>query len=178
LLGDLQHRLNRNLGRLPDSIDLRLVLGLGTHRRQMIQAKRALRKLQGPVDDRALTRIPQNPGQSHLPHQVQVVSTDFTGDARPTLVDGKVTRFMGFDVIYSERLTSTSNVRQNIVFVPDGIYLGIWEDTFNDVSQRRDLSSLPFQVYTRMSSGSTRLEPGRLLQALCADTSAAADVTP
>jgi hypothetical protein len=29
-----------------------------------------------------------------------------------------------------------------------------------------------------MSSGATRLEPGRLLQVLCADTSAAADVTP
>src|SRR5262249_56827866 len=97
---------------------------------KMIEAKRAFRKLQVPVDDVALTWITNSQGESDLLNQVQVVSTDFTGDARPTLVDGKVTRFMGFDIIYSERLTSTSNVRQNIVFVPDGIYLGIWEDTF------------------------------------------------
>ena len=59
-----------------------------------------------------------------------------------------------------------------------GLYLGIWKDTENDVDRRKDLSGLPYQIYTMMSSGATRLEPGRLLQVLCADTSAAADVTP
>ena len=85
---------------------------------------------------------------------------------------------MGFDIVYSERLTSTSNVRQNIVFVRDGIYLGIWKDTENNVTRADWLESQPYQIYTMMSSGATRLEPGRLLQCLCADTSAAADVTP
>lgn len=145
---------------------------------KMIEAKRIFRKAQVPVDEVSLTWITNSQGESDLLNQVQVVSTDFTGDNRPTLVDGKVTRFMGFDIVYSERLTSTSSIRQNIVWVPDGIYLGIWEDTFNDIAQRKDLSSMPFQVYTRMSSGATRLEPGRLLQVLCADTSAASDVTP
>jgi hypothetical protein len=144
---------------------------------KMIEAKRIFRKAQVPVDDLALTWITNSQGESDLLNQVQVVSTDFAGD-RATLMDGKVTRFMGFDIIYSERLTSTSSQRQNIVWVPDGIYLGIWEDTYNDVTQRKDLSSLPYQLYTRMSSGATRLEPGRLLQVLCADTSAASDVTP
>jgi hypothetical protein len=144
---------------------------------KMIEAKRIFRKAQVPVDDVSMTWITNSQGESDLLNQVQVVSTDFAGD-RATLTDGKVTRFMGFDIVYSERLTSTSSIRQNIVWVPDGIYLGIWEDTFNDVTQRKDLSSMPFQVYTRMSSGATRLEPGRLLQVLCADTSTASDVTP
>ena len=143
---------------------------------KMIEAKRAFRKLQVDVDMETMTWITNSQGESDLLNQVQVVSTEFSD--RPTLQDGKVTRFMGFDIIYSERLTSTSNVRQNIVFVRSGIYLGIWRDTYNDVSQRKDLSSLPYQLYTAMSSGATRLEAGRLLQALCADTSAAADVTP
>ena len=144
---------------------------------KMIEAKRAFRKLQVDVDMEPMCWITNSQGESDLLNQVTVVSTDFTGD-RPTLVEGKVVRFMGYDIIYSERLTSTSNVRQNIALVKSGAYLGIWTDTVNDITQRKDLSSLPYQVYTGMSSGATRLEPGRLLQVLCADTSAAADVTP
>jgi hypothetical protein len=41
---------------------------------------------------------------------------------------------MGFDIVYSERLTSSSNVRQNIPFVKSGLYLGIWKDTENDIT--------------------------------------------
>jgi len=51
-------------------------------------------------------------------------------------------------------------------------------DVENNITQRFDLSSLPYQIWTGMVSGATRLEPGRLLQVLCADASAAADVTP
>src|SRR5882724_7439500 len=142
---------------------------------KMIEAKRIMRKAQVDVDQESLTWITNSQGESDLLKQVQVVSTDFSGADRPTLVEGKVTRFMGFDIIYSERLTSAANVRQNITWVKTGIYLGIWKDVANDVSQRRDLSSLPYQLWTGMSSGATRLEPGRLLQVLCADTSAAAD---
>lgn len=145
---------------------------------KMIEAKRAMRKLQVPVDDEPLTWITNSQGESDLLNQVQVVSTDFTGADRPTLIEGKVTRFMGWDIVYSERLTSTSSVRQNICWVRSGIYLGIWKDTQNDISQRKDLSSLPYQLWTGMSSGATRLEPGRLLQVLCSDSSAASDVTP
>jgi len=145
---------------------------------KMIEAKRAFRKLEVDVDQEAMTWITNSQGESDLLNQVQVVSSDFSGADRPVLTEGKVTRFMGFDIIYSERLISTSNIRQNIVTMKSGAYLGIWKDVLNDVTQRKDLSSLPYQLYTGMSCGATRLEPGRLLQALCADTSAAADVTP
>lgn len=143
---------------------------------KMIEAKRILRKAQVPQDE-PKTWITNSQGESDLLNQVQVVSTEFND--RPVLSgDGTVGRFLGFDIKYSERLTSTSNVRQNMCYVKSGMYLGIWKDTQNDVSQRRDLTSLPWQIYTMMSCGATRLEPGRLLQVLCADTSAAADVTP
>jgi hypothetical protein len=143
---------------------------------KMIEAKRVFRKAQVDIETEPLTWVTNSQGESDLLNQVTVVSTDFND--RPVLTDGKVTRFMGFDIVYSERLISTSNLRQNIAMSKSGLYLGIWQDTFNDVSQRRDLSGLPYQLYTSMSAGATRLEPGRLLQPLCADTSAAADVTP
>jgi len=144
---------------------------------KMIEAKRGLRKLQVDVDAEEMTWVTNSQGESDLLNQVQVVSTEFSD--KPVLQEGKVTRFLGFNVVYSERLTDyTTSVRSNIVFVKSGLYLGIWKDTENDVDRRKDLSGLPYQIYTMMSSGATRLEPGRLLQCLCADTSAAADVTP
>jgi hypothetical protein len=145
---------------------------------KMIEAKRIFRKAEVDVDAEAMTWITNSQGESDLLNQVQVVSSDFSGADRPVLTEGKVTRFMGFDIVYSERLISTSSVRQNIVLMKSGAYLGIWKDVVNDLSQQKQLSSLPWQLYTGMSTGATRLEPGRLLQALCADTSAAADVTP
>jgi hypothetical protein len=142
---------------------------------KMIEAKRIMRKAQVPVDTEARTWVTNSQGESDLLNQVQVVSTEFSD--KPTLQEGKVTRFLGWDIKYSERLTSTSNVRQNMAYVRSGLYLGIWKDTENDIDRRKDLSGLPYQLATLMSSGATRLEPGRLLQVLCADTSAAADVT-
>ena len=144
---------------------------------KMIEAKRIFRKAQVEVDTEPMTWITNSQGESDLLNQVQVVSTEFAGN-QPVLSDGKVTRFMGFDIVYSERLTSSANVRQNIALVKSGAYLGVWKDTENVITRRNDLSSLPYQCSTMMSSGATRLEPGRLLQVLCADTSTAADVTP
>jgi hypothetical protein len=143
---------------------------------KMIEAKRIFRKAQVDLESEQITWVTNSQGESDLLNQVQVVSTEFSD--KPVLQEGKVTRFLGFDIVYSERLSSASNVRKNIPFAKSGLYLGIWKDTENDVSRRNDLSGLPYQIYTMMSSGATRLEPGRLLQVLCADTSAAADVTP
>jgi len=143
---------------------------------KMIEAKRIMRKAQVDVDDEEMTWITNSQGESDLLNQVQVVSTEFSD--KPVLQEGKVTRFMGWNIIYSERMISTSSVRQNIALVKSGAYLGVWKDVENDLERRRDLSGLPWQLASLMTSGSTRLEPGRLLQVLCADTSAAGDVTP
>jgi hypothetical protein len=143
---------------------------------KMIEAKRIMRKAQVDMEEEELTWVTNSQGESDLLNQVQVVSTDFSD--RPVLTDGKVTRLLGWNIVYSERLPSTSNVRSNIPLAKSGLYLGIWMDRQDDVRQRPDLSGLPWQLYTMMSSGAVRLEPGRLLECLCADTSAAADVTP
>lgn len=142
---------------------------------KMIEARRAFRKLQVPQTE-PKTWITNSQGEADLLNQVQVVSTEFND--RPILTDGAVTRFLGFDIVYSERLISDGTTRQNIPLVKSGAYLGIWKDNETNVDRAVWLSGQPYQIYTMMSSGATRLEPGRLLQCLCADASAAADVTP
>jgi Phage capsid protein len=142
---------------------------------KMIEAKRAFRKLQVPQSE-AKTWITNSQGEADLLNQVQVTSNEF--NTNPVMNDGVVTRFLGFDIVYSERLSSDGTTRKNIPLVKSGAYLGIWKDNETNIDRAVWLSSQPYQIYTMMSSGATRLEPGRLLQCLCADSSAAADVTP
>jgi len=98
-----------------------------------------------------------------LLNEIQVVSTDF--NSRPVLVDGKVTEFLGFKFIHCE-LLETALAGTNEVTLPvwckSGMYLGLWDEIKNDVSQRKDLQGLPWQIYTTMTAGATRLEENKV----------------
>lgn len=144
---------------------------------KIIEAKRILRHNHALEDGQSsgLTLVCGSKQESDLLNQVQVVSTEFND--KPVLTDGVVTRFLGFDIKYSERLGVTSNVRSIMAYVKGGLYLGIWKDLTNRVSIRNDLSGEPFDLYSAGSTGATRLEPGRLVEILCADTTGA-DITP
>lgn len=143
---------------------------------KFIEAKRIFRHNHVDIENDPLVAVIGSKQESDLLNQTQIVSTEFAD--RPVLVDGKVTRFLGFDIVYSERLQYTSaNLRQTIFFAKSGLYLGIWKDMTNRVSIRNDLSSEPYDLYTAWSVGATRTQPGKVLQVLCAD-STGADITP
>lgn len=135
---------------------------------KIIEARRILRHYHVDLETDPVTLVVGSQQESDLLNQVQVVSTEFND--RPVLVDGKVTRMLGFDIVYSERLAWSSNVRTCLAFAKSGMYLGVWSDMMNTIDQRRDLSSHPYQVYTKTSFGATRLEPGKLISILCSDT--------
>lgn len=100
--------------------------------------------------------------------QIQVVSADFNGGMRPVLQDGMVRQFLGCNFINSERmLNTTTPYRRCPMWVASGVHLGIWNDVQSDVSQRKDLSGLPWQVYIMMTLGATRTEQDRVLDILC-----------
>ena len=64
-----------------------------------------------------------------LLNEIQVVSTDF--NSRPVLVDGKVTQFLGFNLVHCE-LIETALAGTNEVTLPvwvkSGMHLGVWGD--------------------------------------------------
>lgn len=100
--------------------------------------------------------------------EATVVSTDFND--RPVLVDGKVTRFLGIDIVHSERLTNTADpYRQVPVFAQSGLYLGIWGDISTAVSIREDITSRPYQAYATGTFGATRLEEKKIVKIECAE---------
>jgi hypothetical protein len=102
--------------------------------------------------------------------QLQVTNADFNTDA-PVLQDGKVTRFLGINFIHTERLPVSSGTthRRCPVWVPSGVHLGMWNDIQSNVTQRRDLSSHPFQVYLMGTFGATRTEEKKVVDILCAE---------
>lgn len=142
---------------------------------KLIEAKRIFRHNHVDLETDPATLVIGSKQESDLLNQVQVVSTEFSD--KPVLVDGRVTRFLGFDIIVSERLNFAANVRSVIAFVKSGLYLGMWKDMTNRVSIRNDLSGEPYDLYTSTSFGATRLEPGRVIEVLCSDTTGA-DINP
>jgi len=142
---------------------------------KMIEAKRILRHYHNDLETDSPTAIIGSKQESDLLNQTQVVSTEYND--KPVLVDGSIKRFLGFNIVLSERLGYASNLRQTIFFVKSGLYLGMWKDMTNRVSIRNDLSGEPYDLYTAHSCGATRTQPGKVLQVLCADTTGA-DITP
>jgi hypothetical protein len=140
---------------------------------KLIEARRILRHLHVDLEAESCCWVAASQQEADMLKLTQIVSSEFNG-GRPVLEEGRVVRFMGTDIRYSERLsTSTDNsttARNTLFFPKSGMYLGIWQDMTNDVDIRKDLSSLPYQLYTKFMAGATRLEPGRMLQINCLDT--------
>lgn len=99
--------------------------------------------------------------------EAQVISLDY--NERPVLVDGKIRGFMGFNFIHSELFgeTLSSGDHQCLAWAKSGVHLGLWEDTRTDVSQRKDLKGLPWQVYVWITLGATRLEEKKVVNIKC-----------
>jgi hypothetical protein len=144
---------------------------------KMIEGRRILRHFHNDFDTDSPCMVIGSQQEADLLNQVNVVSTEFND--RPVLVDGRITRFLGWDIKVVERLpqTTVGSVRGVLAYVKSGVYLGIWKDVSNRISIRNDLSSEPWDVYTNATYGATRLQPGKVLQILCADTTGA-DITP
>ncbi|TXG77637.1 hypothetical protein E6Q11_02590 [Candidatus Dojkabacteria bacterium] len=132
------------------------------------EAKRLLMSFEVDLDSDPITALVTSKQHDNLLAEAQVISTDF--NERPVLVDGKVTRFLGINIVHCERLDNdTTPYRRIPVFAKSGMYLGIWEDIKTDISQRKDIQSLPWQCYVQMSAGATRLEENKVIEIKCAE---------
>jgi hypothetical protein len=146
------------------------------------EARRILEHYHVFEDGETATLVIGSKQHADLRNQALVTSGDFNKNGG-VLVEGLVTRFMGFDIIVSERLPtitdkdSNANVRGCLCFVRSGIYLGFWQDMKTEVFRDFTKSSNPWDINTMHSFGATRTELGRVIQVCAADTTGA-DITP
>lgn len=132
------------------------------------EARRLLRAAEVDLDMDPITCVVTSKQEDNLLAEAQVISLDYND--RPVLVDGKLKSFLGMNFVHSERLdVDGSSYRRIPVFAKSGMHLGIWNDITADISQRKDIRGLPFQVYTYMTVGATRLEEEKTVEIKCAE---------
>ncbi len=142
---------------------------------KLSEAYRILEHAHALEEDKQITLVIGSKQNDDFRRQAQVVSSDFNRNGG-VLVDGTVSRFMGMNVIVSERLptitdkNSNANTRGCLAFVKSGIYLGVWQDVKVEVLRRNELSSNPWDINTMISFGGTRTELGRVVQIGALDT--------
>lgn len=145
---------------------------------KLVEAWRILRHYQNDMEAEAVTIVVGSQQESDLKKQQEAISKGYND--RPVVEDGRITRLGGFNFVISERLnTSSSNTLRNcFAFVRSGLYLGIWRDLMIDITQRKDLSSFPWQLYAMVTAGATRLQQYKIIQVNCADTTGADPTAP
>lgn len=131
------------------------------------KAKQILMSNYVDLDQDAIYMAINGVNHDSLLAEVQVISTEFND--KPVMVEGKITRFLGIDFIHTELVsTGTDDQAGTSTSLPcwakSGAYAGIWMDMVTDVSQRKDLQSLPYQAYVMGTFGGTRLEEKKVVQ--------------
>lgn len=132
------------------------------------EAKRILMAAEVDIEMDPLTIDVTSKQHDNLLAEIQVISLDFQD--KPTLVEGKVTRFLGFNFKHCELLaTDGSSYRRVPAYAKSGMCLAMWNDITTDISQRKDLAGLPMQVYVYGAFGATRVEDKKVIEIKCAE---------
>jgi len=104
--------------------------------------------------------------QADLLALTQVGSSDYA--TVKVLAEGKISTWHGFNWFISNRITKdavTSTAYRDFAWAQDGIIFGQWEDIFNRVDERADVSYM-IQVYSRMTNGAVRLDGAKVHECL------------
>lgn len=138
--------------------------------KKLNEARRILERNHNDLDADPATLIIGSFQHSELRDQAQVTSSEFNRNGG-VLTDGKVTRYMGFNIVVMERLPIyTTTTRGCLVFVRSGLHLGMWKNPVTNIARRYDLSGEPYGVHTVLSVGATRTQAAKVIQIACADS--------
>lgn len=99
--------------------------------------------------------------------ETQVVSIDYND--KPVLVEGLITRFMGFDFVHYESIKTSADAataKSVIAFCKSAIGLSVGEDVFFKASERDD-KRYSHQIYGEMDLGAVRVEEEKVVKIDC-----------
>jgi len=145
---------------------------------KIVEGRRILEHYQNDLDAETVTLVESSQQNSDLLKQMEVVSSELRNGT--SLSNGRVRTVLDTQVVHSERLHSNAatKLRNCIMFVRSGLYLGIWKDMDVRVDERKDLTWHPWQLYSMISAGATRTQLGKVIQINCADTNGADPTAP
>lgn len=103
----------------------------------------------------------------NLLSEIEATSMDFGREA--VLVDGKITYFMGFRFVLSNRLQVDGSSRRRCpVWAKSGMALGKWIDVRGKLSERADKNHA-VQAFGEMMCGATRTEEAKIVEIACTE---------
>lgn len=102
--------------------------------------------------------------------EAQVISTDF--NEKPVLVDGKITRFCGIEIVHYESLSNgtddaSGTSRMIPVFVKSGMHLGVWNEKAPSWRQASEIRGEPWELYHYLMLGATRTQEKKVFRVWC-----------
>lgn len=140
-------------------------------------AKRKLLEAEVDVDNDQLFIAITARQHDDLLNEAQAISLDY--NTKPVLVDGKITQFMGFNFVHSERIPGGANFNTAInpaiatgssdgtytagtrymlpCWAKSGVALGVWNDIQTSIDRRADKRN-SYQVYVTGTFGAARME--------------------
>lgn len=144
------------------------------------KAKQILLASEVDVDNDQLFMAITAKQHDDLLNEAQAISLDY--NSKPVLVDGRISQFMGFNFIHSERIPGGASfntaINPNVTgyttgsqwMVPfwakSGVALGVWNDIQTSIDKRADKRN-SFQVYVTGTFGGARLEEKRVGYITC-----------
>lgn len=148
-------------------VDTGAAAATGLNISKLREAKRILMANEVDIDNDPLYVILTAEQHDDLLNEAQAISLDY--NTRPVLVDGKITAFMGFNFIHTERLDTDGDTYRRVpAFAQSGMHLGMWNDISTMISERDD-KGYSTQVYVKGTFGATRTEEGKVVEIKCSE---------
>lgn len=95
--------------------------------------------------------------------EAQIISLDY--NEKPVLKDGRIMSFLGMNFVHTQRVTKDSDGYYRLpVWTKKAMHFGTWKAPRGDISQRKDIQGLPWQVYLDGSFNATRVDAKRLVE--------------
>lgn len=151
------------------------------------KAKQILLSAEVDVDNDQLFCVITAKQHDDLLNEAQAISLDY--NTKPVLVDGRITQFMGFNFIHSERIPGGANFNTAInpaiasgssdgqftagsrylvpFYAKSGVALGVWNDITTSIDRRSDKRN-SYQVYVTGTFGGARMEEKKVGLINCA----------
>lgn len=134
---------------------------------KIVEAKRILMANDVDTDNEELFLVMDSTSHSVLLKETEVTSRDYTSDM--VLENGRVARFLGFNIIVTNRLTAqptSEGFVHALALTKSAIGLALGQDIEVRISERAD-KSYATQVYASMTMGATRIEDEKVVAIEC-----------
>jgi hypothetical protein len=136
------------------------------------KAKKFLMAAQVDLDTDPLFCAVTSAEHDALYNDIQVINTDYSGAVGAVIVNGRIQSVLGVNLIHYEAATTGTDDQSGTstqipLWAKSGMHLGMWNDLTTSISQRNDLSGEPWQVYTKMTLGATRIEEKKTIKIWC-----------